>query len=254
MSERVSVGHGVVGPRRRFAAALLRPLVVLACSSLLAFSCAQAHDVDAVSPNLRDDDGGVDESGGSAGNDGAGRGGASGSRAGAGGTGSGASGAGSAGSGAGSGAGRAGNGGGTGQPIFGNVSSCAPCSGAEGSMGALQPCCTADGACGLDIGELTGQGRTCARQNAPGMESMSCPEYVFQGNFMLTSCCGANGFCGVMIMQTAPLGCVDPELLGDLVEPAEEMGGGMMFGGGMFGNQGGQDPDDGPVRCGANVD
>jgi hypothetical protein len=250
MSERVSVGRGLVTPRRRFAAALHRSWVALACSSLLAFGCAEAHDVDAVSPNLRDDDGGVDEGGGSAGNDGAGRGGASGSRAGSGGTGSGASGSGAAGS----GAGGAGNGGGTGQPIFGNVSSCAPCAGAEGSMGALQPCCTADGECGVDIGGLNGQGRTCARQNAPGMESMSCPEYVFQGNFMLTSCCGADGFCGVMIMQTAPLGCVDPELLGDLVEPAEEMGGGMMFGGGMFGDQGGQDPDDGPVRCGSSVD
>ncbi len=207
MSERVSVGRGC-------------SLVALACSSLLALGCAEAHDVDAVSPNLRDDDGGVDESGGSAGDDGAGRGGASGSRAGAGG--SGASGSG----GAGSGAGGAGDGGGTGQPIFGNVSSCAPCAGAEGSMGALQPCCTADGECGLDIGALNGQGPTCARQNAPGMESMSCPEYVFQGNFMLTSCCGADGFCGVLIMQTAPLGCVDPELLGELVERGAGWGGG----------------------------
>lgn len=246
MSERVSMGS-----RCSF-------IFALSCCSL--FACAQAHDLDAINSNVRDG-GAIDEGGGFGGDDGAGSG-ASGSGSGT--SGSGASGTGGAGTGSGSagtgsgsagtGSGSAGSSGGTGQPVFGNVSSCAPCMGAEGSMGALDPCCTADGACGLDIGDLNGLGPTCAQRNAPGMESMSCPQYVFEGNFMLTSCCGADGFCGVMIMQTAPLGCVDPALLGDLVMPAEDMGGGMMFGGGMFGMQGGQDPDDGPARCGAGVD
>jgi hypothetical protein len=222
-------------------------IVALSCWSL--FACAQAHDLDAVSANVRDG-GAIDEGGGFGGDDGAGSG-ASGSGSST--SGRGGSGASDSGSG-GTGSGSAGSSGGTGQPVFGNVSSCAPCMGAEGSMGPLEPCCTADGACGLDLGDLNGLGPTCAQQNAPGMESMSCPEYVFEGNFMLTSCCGADGFCGVMIMQTAPLGCVDPALLGDLVMPAEDMGGGMMFGGGMFGMRGGQDRDDGPPRCGAAVD
>lgn len=237
-----------------------RLAVLLSC--LMVVACADAHDVDAVTPNLRGDDAGSDEgaSSGTAGDDGAsgsgnvgsgtgGAGSGSSSTAGSGSTSNAGSGTGTSGTGSGS----AGTpGGGTGQPVFGNVSSCAPCSGAMGSMGELEPCCTADGECGLDIGAINGLGRTCAQQNAPGTESMSCPAYVFNGNFDLTSCCGADGFCGVMIMQTAPLGCVDPALLGDLVEPAEGMmsGGGSMFGGGMR-NQG---DDEGPVRCRGGLD
>ena len=224
-----------------------RVLVVLCSAALL--SCTDAHDVDAVSPNLRDRDAASDEggSGGDSDDDDEDR---EGSSAGRGGTGSGASGstggAGSAGRGGAGGAGTAG--GGSGQPIFGDVSSCMPCRGAEGSMGALEPCCTADGECGVDIGELNGLGPTCVQQNAPGTESTTCPGYNFGGNFELTTCCGADGFCGVMIMQTAPLGCVDPRLLGDLVTPAEEpdQGGSGFFGGGN------DDDEDGPVRCGRN--
>jgi hypothetical protein len=228
--------------------------LVIALVASGVFACADAHDVDAVGSSLRRDGG--DEGSGSADDeddegdpgdeggedDGAGRG-SSGSGAAGGDSGN----AGRAGSG-GSGQGNAGNGGGTGEPEFDDVSSCAPCMGAEGTMGALEPCCTADGECGLDIGALNGLGPTCARQNAPGTESTSCPDYVFQGNYMLTSCCGADGVCGVMIVQTAPLGCVDPALLGDLVMPAGTAmtSGGGMFGGGM--RRGGQD-DDEPARC-----
>jgi hypothetical protein len=186
-----------------------RVLVLLSCLALGA--CSDGHDVDESDSNSRDDDQSSEEGAGSSDRDGG-------------------SGRGNAGE-DGSGTGRDGGGnpdttGGTGEPVFGDVSSCQPCAGAEGSMGALEPCCTADGECGLDIGAINGLGPTCAQQNAPGAESMSCPAYIFGENFDLTSCCGADGFCGVMIVMTAPLGCVDPRLLGDLVSAADGSGDG----------------------------
>jgi hypothetical protein len=194
--------------------------VIVLFSFAVLGACTDAHDAGARSADERDEDEGSDEGAGSEDRDG----------------GRGNPGAGADGGGTPGGGGEAGSsGGGTGQPVFGDVSACQPCEGAEGSMGALEPCCTADGECGLDIGDINGLGPTCAQQNAPGEESMSCPAYIFGGNFDLTSCCGADGACGVMIMQTAPLGCVDPRLLGDLVSPADEN-------------------DEVPASCGGNAD
>jgi hypothetical protein len=176
-------------------------------------ACTDAHDADdGNGNNRRDEDDDSEEGAGSEDRDG--------------GTGRGNPGAGADG-GSTPGSGNSGSsGGGTGEPVFDDVSSCQPCEGAEGSMGPLEPCCTADGECGLDIGAINGLGPTCAQQNAPGTQSMSCPAYMFGQNFDLTSCCGAGGVCGVMIVMTAPLGCVDPRLLGDLVSPADAAGGG----------------------------
>lgn len=177
-------------------------------------ACVDAHDAGATSPDLRDEDEGSDEGAGSEDPDG-------GPGSGQGNPGAGADGGSAAGRGGGSS--EAGSsGGGTGQPVFGNVSSCQPCEGAMGSMDAFEPCCTADGECGLDIGVINGLGPTCAQQSAPGTGSTSCPIYNFGQNFELTSCCGGDGMCGVMIVMTAPLGCVDPRLLGDLVSPVDQ--------------------------------
>jgi hypothetical protein len=199
---------------------------------LLWVGCATAHDVDAVSPGLGDEDASIGE--GSAGSSGRASGGTSGqsgsSAGGRGGTaGSSAATGGRGGSGLfGGRSGGAGSGG-------GNLP-CSPCSNAMGSMGMLTACCTQDNECGVDIGPLVGGGSNCVRQNMPGTESMDCPSYTFQGNFQLTSCCDGDGLCGVFIRMTAPLGCVDPELLGDLVSADSGGGGGMFFGGGQ--NQG----------------
>jgi hypothetical protein len=201
--------------------------------------CATAHDVDALSPELRGEDASVGM--GTAGGSGRGTAGSSGqggsSAGGRGGNGgSSMASGGSGGSSGGRGGGTSGRGGGGNLP-------CSPCSGAMGSMGGmLSACCTQDNQCGVDIGSIVGQDSLCARQNAPGTESMDCPSYTFQGNFQLTSCCGADGLCGVFIRQTAPLGCVDPALLGDLVtrDSGGNMGGGFFGGQNMGGNQGGR--------------
>lgn len=210
-------------------------LGVLSLCAALA-SCTEAHDVDALALGLGD--AGADEADGDAGS------------AGSAGSSGGSAGAGNAGSGTGGSAGTAGSGGRApaGQPVFDDVSSCAPCMGSDGMSGALEACCTADGACGLDISPFSGGAPQCVPQNAPGVESSACPAYTFGGTFALTSCCSEDGLCGVFIMQTAPLGCVDPALLGDLVSPAGMMGGGSMFGGG--GNRGSGER----ARCNAPVD
>jgi hypothetical protein len=181
-------------------------------------TCAKAHDVDALNGAVRD--GGqaafAGASGSSAGDGGAGGSGTSGSGAGAGG------------------------GAGSGQPIFNDVSSCAPCLDSMGTGGTLRACCTAEGRCGLDVGPLSGRAPTCVQQNAPGGNAPNCPAFTFSGIFPLTSCCDQDGLCGVQVMQTAPLGCVDPMLLGDLVAPASSGGfpGGGFPGGGA--NRGGE--------------
>jgi hypothetical protein len=94
-----------------------------------------------------------------------------------------------------------------------NVSACSPCSGTMGIAGALEPCCTNDGECGVDLGALTGMS-SCVQQNAPGDLDPSCPELDVMGMFTIPGCCMPSGQCGVRIVMLAPLGCVDPDELG----------------------------------------
>jgi hypothetical protein len=115
--------------------------------------------------------------------------------------------------------GMAGRGGGTAgasSAVSHDVSACMPCQAAMGLVGTLEACCTTAGKCGVDISSFSGQA-SCAQQNAPGNQTMACPSTSLMGIATIPGCCGADGVCGLVIMQLAPLGCVHASDLGSLV-------------------------------------
>jgi hypothetical protein len=106
-----------------------------------------------------------------------------------------------------------------GQPAGGasqNVSACMPCQDAMGLTGTLAACCTTTGTCGVDFSAFSGQAG-CVQQNAPGGQTMACPSTSLMGFVTIPGCCGADGVCGLVIQQLAPLGCAHASDLGSLV-------------------------------------
>jgi hypothetical protein len=87
-----------------------------------------------------------------------------------------------------------------------DVSRCMPCQAAQAFTGMLEACCTADQKCGVDVSGFTTT-PSCAEQNAPGAQSAACPSADYMGFFTIPGCCAANGICGLLIQQLAPLGC-----------------------------------------------
>jgi hypothetical protein len=91
--------------------------------------------------------------------------------------------------------------------------SCQPCDAVATPFGSFEACCTEAGACGLDLGALSGQ-FLCVQQNAPGALTEACPGQSIMG-LPLTGCCTPAGRCGVLVQTLFPLGCVDVEVLAD---------------------------------------
>jgi hypothetical protein len=78
-------------------------------------------------------------------------------------------------------------------------------------------CCTDDDQCGADLSALGGSAGCVARQQ-PGAQSNQCPQVpIMSGGFQIPGCCLPSGRCGIVIMLLAPLGCVEPEVVEDLV-------------------------------------
>ena len=48
----------------------------------------------------------------------------------------------------------------------------------------------------------------CLPQNAPGNDTLACPEVDFMGITTIPGCCKPDGTCGIVITMLAPLGCV----------------------------------------------
>jgi hypothetical protein len=98
-----------------------------------------------------------------------------------------------------------------------DVSSCSPCESISGSLGGVPACCTDDNQCGADLSALGGSAG-CVDREQPGSMSNECPSIsIMQGGFDIPGCCRANGRCGITIMRLAPLGCVEPGVVEDLL-------------------------------------
>ena len=98
-----------------------------------------------------------------------------------------------------------------------DVSSCSPCESISGSLGGVPACCTDDNQCGADLSALGGSAGCVAREQ-PGSMSNECPSIsIMNGGFDIPGCCRATGRCGITIMRLAPLGCVDPSVVEDLL-------------------------------------
>ena len=124
-----------------------------------------------------------------------------------------------------SGGGFPGGGGNQNTPPTEDVSACSPCDSAMGAAGTVPACCTDGGACGVDLGALTGNGSDCVMQNAPGAESAECPAVDYNGT-AVPGCCMPSGQCGILIRRIAPLGCVEPDVVADVLPGLTGGGGG----------------------------
>jgi hypothetical protein len=211
--------------------------ILLACLCAGLLACADSRDLDAL--GVRVPDGGLDErptddagNAGGAGTSSLGSGTGNSGRAGTGSVApSGAGNGGRAGSGSGFPIGSAGSGSGFPFPGGGNapgggntpgggnnpnVSACAPCEGVMGVLGDVPACCTSADECGVDLSGLGGPAE-CQPRDQPGRQTGQCPSIDSQGT-MIPGCCRPNGECGIIIMRTAPLGCIDPDVIANVIQ------------------------------------
>ena len=99
-----------------------------------------------------------------------------------------------------------------------DVSGCSPCESLNGSLGGVPACCTDDNQCGADLSALGGSAG-CVERDQPGSQDMQCPEVsIMMGGFQIPGCCLPSGECGIVIMRLAPLGCIEPSVVEDLLE------------------------------------
>jgi hypothetical protein len=99
-----------------------------------------------------------------------------------------------------------------------DVSSCSPCESLNRSLGGVPACCTDDNQCGADLSAL-GSRSGCVARDQPGTMTSQCPEVsIMQGGFQIPGCCLPSGRCGIIIMRLAPLGCIEPSVVEDLLQ------------------------------------